>query len=366
MRAYNAFLGLVLVGGLCLASCWSPPFDLDISESARFTGKLDEVGSFLAEGINSGEVEGGYFLPHRILEPEDGFWVCARDSELRLRFVDFSSGSAKLYQSSSYANVLGKAALASSLSAASIASLSPTVGRGVLMASSSGSDGVKAVGVDDWRLLSSYSALGVSGPASPLILGAHRSPYDETRDRLALLYRDSSTGSLWGGAVLIDNATDIGSPSVALVMPAAYADLAIAQGSFFACSPAGYYYLSGRLETDGSLRTLRWDSVSGLADPVPLTLPGVGRRLTAILADGRLLARDEDTTLVYDAAGQELFEIPTGFLRFVHEVYDSGSGTWYSYFTRSFFIAEGDDESWGDLRVDLYRCRSDKLSSLAD
>lgn len=346
-----------------LFSCWTPIFDSDISISARLEKKLEKVESFEPVSTSEWDYESGYFIPHKSLTPYDGYWINAYDSALYVRYIQATADNTIVYQSqwAGY-NALGEAASISSLSEASSLGISTTMGRGLLLAISSESDGVHARGLDSSYALSIMASATLSGASYPRMVGASRSPLNETQDALAVAHYSEEYARLYFGYAIIDNSSAFAAPTIALSEPDVDSDLDFASGAFFGYSCLGYYYVSGTLE-GGGLRTERWN---GLADAAPVVLSGVGRQITDILSDGRLVARGGSSTIVYDASGNELFAIPTGAMRFAHEVYDSAASTWYSYFSRSVLAKTTNDHDGGKLAIDVFRTRTSELKSLAD
>ena len=203
---------------------------------------------------------------------------------------------------------------------------------------------------------------GMAPVTLPRIVGAYASPTGPTTLELAALQYSTQDLELWGGTRTIDGLASF-APSTANISqtkPNVYYGLDLKPGAFFAWNTSDYF-LSGRLNSDDSLVTIRWNA--GLSDGSPTLLSGVDRQLTDILYDDRLLARGELTTIVYSSGGARLFEIPTGSLRFVHELYDTATTAWYCYFSRSTYIYGKDDS--GQLYVEVFRIPSSSLSDLA-
>jgi hypothetical protein len=340
-------------------SCWTPSFDPAISVSAGLERKLEPVMTFEPVEMGEWEYRDGYFIPHRALVPTDGYWVKASDDGLNIRYAASLSGKTALYpmQSIGY-NTLGTAASVSALTQDSALGLS-ALGRGLLLAFSAYGEGVQARGLDASYGFSLSANATVSGAANPRMVGAYRSPLDAATDALAILHYDTTDGKLWGGYASIDNAGAFSAPSIALSNPSEYGTMDLLSGAFFGFGTSGYY-LSGRLASDGKLLTIRWSTDLGGTATI---LSGVDRQLTDLLYDGRLLARGGLTTIVYDADGTELFEIPTGDMRFIHEIYD---GTiWYSYFTRSVLIRLSGSYDGGKLAIEVFRIPTSALETLA-
>jgi len=358
-------LALATLASMTLLSCWTPVFDPAISASARLEKKLEKVVSFRPTWMDEDSFDDGYFLPHRALAPTDGYWVKANTDGLGVRYVYKAvSGDTILCQSQGgIYNALGAAASVSALTDASAAGVSPAMGRGLLLAISADASGVRAQGLDASYGLSVSSTATVSGATNPRMVGASRAPLNATQDVLTISHYSTQDFQVFFGFATIDNAAAFASPTINVGKPNVDPDLNIRSGAFVAYNAAGYYYLSGRLSSNGSLRTERW---LGLTDSSPTVLSGVDRQLTDLLSDGRLLARGELSTIAYDADGKELFEIPTGSLRFVHEVYDSAAGVWYSYFSRSALARTTDNSEGGDLMIDVFRIPTSNLKSLAN
>jgi len=337
-------LALATLASMTLLSCWTPVFDPAISASARLEKKLEKVVSFRPTWMDEDSFDDGYFLPHRALAPTDGYWVKANTDGLGVRYVYKAvSGDTILCQSQGgIYNALGAAASVSALTDAS---------------------GVRAQGLDASYGLSVSSTATVSGATNPRMVGASRAPLNATQDVLTISHYSTQDFQVFFGFATIDNAAAFASPTINVGKPNVDPDLNIRSGAFVAYNAAGYYYLSGRLSSNGSLRTERW---LGLTDSSPTVLSGVDRQLTDLLSNGRLLARGELSTIAYDADGKELFEIPTGSLRFVHEVYDSAAGVWYSYFSRSALARTTDNSEGGDLMIDVFRIPTSNLKSLAN
>ena len=351
-------LAIALAASAALASCWVPVYDPAASLAMRLERKLEKVTELGPFPMNEWEARKGYFLPHRTLAPVDGFWIARPEERIRVRYL--AEGLTYWGSWESGYNALGGGFSAVALTDAAASGLSTSVfKRGLGLVYETG--GYTGIYLDATNNFIPDPGILVGG-INPRIVGAYASPSGPNTLELAALQYSTQDHELWGGATTIA-ASSAFAPSTANISqakPNVYYGLDLKPGAFFAWNTSDYF-LSGRLNSDDSLVTIRWNA--GLSDSSPTLLSGVDRQLTDILYDDRLLARGELTTIVYSNGGTRLFEIPTGSLRFVHELYDMATTTWYCYFSRSTYVYGKDDS--GQLYVEVFRIPSASLSDLA-
>jgi hypothetical protein len=369
MKVHGAALwkafSLVAALGLSPFSCYLPVYDPATSLSAGFERKLEKVNRIGPAKVSDSDAYEGYFVPHRTAVPSDGYWIMSRPSYFRARYL-YSTANGAILSSQAYSNgstILGARALVAALTDAEASS---SAGGGIFVAmDSQGGMGMArlqftSIGGISSAAWSSNTACFSSG-GSLIGAGCYQDVSNDYYSFLFSGYDASSNYRLGEYYALKPQGSPLGSDMVTPALITYYSGPKLQPGAFFATEDGSSYYLSGKSAADGSVYTARYSSL-GIA---PTLLSGVTRQLSALLSNGNLLARDDLTTILYDAGGSKIATLRTGSLRFVHEYYDMAGSTWYSYFTRPV----GDRSSSGsdlELYVDVYRVPTAGLASLAD
>jgi hypothetical protein len=359
-------LSLVAALGLSALSCYLPVYDPATSLSAAFERRLEKVSRIGPAKVSDSDAYEGYFVPHRVAVPTDGYWIQSLPGYFRARYLYSTANGAKfsasLYRTGS--TTLGSGAVAAALQEGQAGA--SAINRGLFVAtdgnSTSGITAMFFASEGATYLSQNASAALYQSPSYSTLIGAGHTVDSSSTDHFSFLFSgyNSSSYELRGDSVSLAATTAFSSfaPNLALLD---YSGPTLQPGAFFATENGSSYYLYGTSAADGSVYTALY---SALGSP-PAVLSGVTKQLSALLSNGDLLARDDLTTILYDAGGAKLATLRTGSLRFVHEYYDMSDLTWYSYFTRP--VSDRRD-SGGDLElyVDVYRFPTASLASLAD
>jgi hypothetical protein len=361
---------------LALASCWTPPFDESLSISEMTARKLEQVaviGPVEFSGLMTGK---SYFVPAYEALPQDGFWVREEgDSRLVIRYVATVSGKCIVGPGRScepnYWKGLNAVRAMSQTSALSI--LSPGLGKAVHVWGTGpvgigSSQAMLGIGVEvdySFQAIATATTSGFSLDMIPIGGSAHESISPG-------LWQDLLVSGYSGGTYVLavnnpvpqPHGTAYGNPMIYRNV-LNYAGPELQPGTFFLEytdeEAKTYDLVVGKPKGGGALVALRWDASarSGAPTRVPLN-----RRITDVLHDNTLVARGATETEFFDVGGKPLYSLPTGALRFIHELYDGT--TWYSYFTRTVVMGGSGDDSKGDIRFDVFRCPTADLAGLAD
>lgn len=366
---------IACLGFLALQSCYRPHFDSVLLASARFEQGLAKVARLGPVSASREMYEGGWFVPDRTDNPSFGWWAKAANNNVQLTYMDNSS----LRISEGFWGMPMKddsfilpltAITASPISGASPPRGYLFVGGCAPAAAPTPYWGTAAVGLDASLTGSVHQNPSfVSVPTVDYIfLGGSIGPYMSAvpaRDglNLAFAWDDGSTFHLALGHSIIQNdiALPVYSLSTNTLMPINYPGPALEEGAFFAYyGDTARFYLSGYSKVDGSPFTCYFPN---LFDPA-VVLPGVDSKITALLSDGRLLARKGGVTKLYSAAGVLEASLNTGNMRYCYEIYSGGS--YYSVFSRTYMIQDGNDYSRAKLYAEVFRVPTADLASLGN
>ena len=353
-------LAIALAASAALASCWVPVYDPAVSLSSKLEKKLEPVLRIgpVTEYFEEREEAELRFIPFREASPRGGFAFVLYPDFIEMKAY-FGSGSQPLRSfswRSSFINELGLRAgtwaqdqvagfpdrfdclVISNSSVSGFSDYGPTI---LQYDTLTGSIGLYAI--DD---------VGTNSSTRKLIAtGRSRRASDLATDDVGYFQYDDAAMEYQGGAFEILNGLGHNAAGSETVNTGGQV---IVRGTFVSKSLFGYY-LSG-YGPNGKAITLRWSSGFSAA---PTVLP-TDQAIDELLSDGKLLARENLVTYVYDSNGYPLFTIPTGILRFVHEVNDGG--IWYSYFSRGTRLSTKDG---AEYYFDVFRYPTAQLSDLA-
>jgi hypothetical protein len=349
----RAMAGTTVALFLCalLASCYRPIFDEQISAGALFYKHLGSPFRTIGPIGMYSDIVNGEFIPERNIDPYNGFWLQFGSSSVQVNFIKYSGGS---YMLSTAA--LGAPAKGGSLSFADSAYF--TTNQNIILGTGSGTATTTmslytftAGSPDSFSLTGNYAPAGVQ---SVLGLGATQVA-GSSSDTIAFIYRNTSlqlmaanyTSSSAAPTIDINAPLDAGTASVATVGRA-----------FIGVDGAGnalYYYGGGNT-------VLRWTWTGSGASGTPTTIT-VQDPLVAVLSDGTLVCQGKDYLDAYRPDGSEIFSTPAGSVRFVHEVYYSG--TCYCIFAQN-LMAPKDQSGNIKVYIELWRMPTSSFAALGN
>lgn len=360
---------LACLGFLALTACYRPHYDPLLSASARFEEGLTKVARLGPFQSDRDSIEGGWFIPDRTATPTSGWWARYSSSNLNLTYISGTS----ILGSRSYWNMgMGEDSFILPLTASAASGLSTAIPpKGYLFLGdcdlSAPYYGFEAAGMDATHTsMTTLAPTSVTAPgAGYSFVGASLGSYFlPTSDcaTLAFAWEDGALYHFASWHTVIPNDVALGSYSfVAASEFTVYQGPRLREGAFVAHdSLSGRYYLSGYSQVDGSLYSCYWQDVA----MAPTALAGIDTKLTALLSDGRLLARDGGVTKLYSAEGALEATLTSGSLRFCYEIFLAGA--YHSVFTRTFMIQDGSDYSQVQAYVEAFRVPTADLASLGD
>jgi hypothetical protein len=361
---------------LALASCWAPPFDESLSISEMTARKLEQVAVIGPVEFSGFRADKSYFVPAYEALPQDGYWVCEEgDLRIVIRYVVTIAGKCLVGPGRScepnYWKGLNAVRAMSSASASSI--LSPGLGKAVHVWGTgpvgvSSSEAMLGIGVEvdySFQAVANATTSGFSMDMIPIGGSAHESISPG-------LWQDLLLSGYEAGAYVLAVSNPVPQPhGMAYGSPIIYRNILnysgpeLQPGAFFLEytdeEPRTYDLVVGKPKGGGALIALRWESLNRSGEPTRVPLKS---RITDVLHDDTLVARGETETEFFDVDGDRLYSLPTGALRFMHELYDGT--TWYSYFTRTVRLGGSGDDSKGNVRFEVYRCPTADLADIAD
>lgn len=361
---------------LALASCWTPPFDESLSISEMTARKLEQVASIGPVEFSGFRIDKSYFVPSYEALPLDGYWVSEEgDFRLVIRYVATVSGKCLIGPARSCEPNYWKGlnAVRAMTKASAVSILSPGLGKaihvwGTGLVGIGSSDAMQGIGVEvdySFQAKESASTSGFSMDMIPIGGSAHESISPGLWQDLLL------SGYSSGAYVLAVNNPVPQLHEMAYGSPVIYRNELnypgpeLQPGAFFLEytdeSANTYDLVVGTPKDGGAVVAFRWDI---MYRGTPPTRVPIDRRITDVLHDDTLVARGETETDFFDVGGERLYSLPTGALRFMHELYDGT--TWYSYFTRTVFLGGSRDDSKGNVRFDVYRCPTAELADIAE
>jgi len=341
-----------LLAAVLLASCWRPIFDEQVSSGALF---YDKIGSpFRTIGpvsVNSDMIDGA-FLPERILDPYNGFWVRKESSSVTVNFIKYSGGSYALSTAATSMPANG-GSLGFAGSAYFATNQTIILGTGDGTATTTMSLYTFTAGSpDSLSLTGNYAPAGVQ---SVLGLGATQVAGSPS-DTIAFIYRNTSSQLMAANYTSSSAVPAIGSNAP---LDAGTASVDAVGRAFIGVDGAGsalYYYGGGNT-------VLRWTWTTGVgASGTPATI-AVQDPLVAVLSDGTLVCQGKDYLDAYRPDGSEIFSTPAGSVRFVQEV--DYSGVEYCIFAQSLF-APKDNSGDTSVYIELWRRPTGSFSSLGN
>jgi hypothetical protein len=360
-----------------LASCWTPPFDPDLSVSELTAGKMERVASIGPVDYAGLRFLSCYFTPAYEERPTEGYWACLESGDrLEVRYVGSASGALSVGPSLvSQPNHWGGLNAAPAMPSSSASSLSPSLlkayhvlGGGSVGLSSS--EAMLGVGLNADLSPNRSSSAAVSGLSSEMtpIGGSARNLAAGGLSRQLLMsgYSGGVYALYLSDPALQPYAGAYAAPSI-VGESLYYPGPPLAEGSFcldYSDALSNPYHLVvGAPTAGGGVLGFRWAATSAgrasAPDPVHFD-----RRITDALHDDTLVARGTRVTAFFDVAGNPLFSLPTGALRYIHEYFDGTE--WYSYFTRVVVRPSDRDDSKGTVRFDIYRYPTAGLAGLAE
>lgn len=359
---------LACLGLLALPSCYRPHYDPALDASARFEHGLEKTARLGPFQINSHDDRAWWFIPDRRDTPGSGWLANYQSSNFALTYLDNSGfGAINGY----WGMAMGEDSFVlpmTDIEASGLSTATPPTGY-LFMGDCEvpGSYlGTNAVGMDaTYTGMASQDPTLVSAPnASYGFVGGSLAPYMvPTSDclTLALAWDDGGSLHLAAGHGVIANNAALGAYSVATTEFTVYPGPKLREGAFMAYhGGSGRYYLSAYAEADGSLYTCYWPNTFA----APILLPSIDTKISALLSDGRLLARNGSITKLYSGNGELEANLYTGSLRFCYEIYSGG--IYYSVFSRTFMIQDGNDYSRAKLYAEAFRVPTADLASLGD
>jgi hypothetical protein len=372
-RASFAICALALAA---LASCWMPPFDPALSVSELTARKMERVASIGPIEYSGLRFLSCYFAPAYEERPTEGYWACLESGErLEVRYVGNASGKLALGPSYySQPNHWGDLNAVQAMSSSSASVLSGTLMK-AFHVWGGGSVGIGTSGAMLGIGLNADLSLNESAPATASGLSYDMTPIGGSARNLASgdLSRELLMSGYGAGVYVLALSDPLpqpqgGSYAVPGIVKKGlnYAGPPLADGSFcldYSDALADTYHLVvGEPVEGGGVLGLRWAATS-LGRAAAPDYVAFDSRITDALHDDTLVARGMTETRYFDVAGKELFSVPTGALRYVHEYYDGTA--WYSYFTRVVVRRSERDDSKGSVRFDVYRYPTADLEELA-
>lgn len=353
-RARRASLLVFAAAAACsLVSCWVPVYDPALSASARFEKKLELVSRIGPSELFDDESEVvRYFVPRRVATPAEGYLVSEGMGYIRLAYIGRTAEGnfAQLAQWGNSTEIPGW-----SLVFARPVPTGLPEDRTVIVLAGRGTS-------NTWQL--SYAAGSIASSTA-----ASWTPADTGQTLVGVGQAAHASGAsaaylhTWTSPPLKSNMqvydTSTGSTSPTGTNTNLYAGPNLHGPGFYSLSYNNNFHFFSARDAEGRVRAYRWTQPPSAALPVELS--GVDRMLTGLLSDDTLVAQGSISSTFYDSSGNTRFELPTGALRFIHEVQDGG--IWYSYFSRTMVIArrDGPDELW----IDIFRYPTAKLPDLA-
>ncbi|AEJ19154.1 hypothetical protein [Gracilinema caldarium] len=314
---------------ILLTSCWHPPFDPDVSASVLSARKLgDPVLEFKVSLPY--EARYGYFIPCKSSYTQGG-WITKEAYSLRISYVTFDP----IFKTGV---ILNK----EQLNGFSFAGLQVFPHPNDLQALYISHPDIKGWVRIDSTGFESYQT------TDDLFLGAGATLTWSGTEEVGILYI-ASYGD--GEQITLTRHDMTSSNEVYYPLPPQ-----LPAAPIFAAKNDYGAYLSGTL-TDGTPVTYYWFEEEG-----PVQLP-LGRAMTGLLSDGRLLADTGDRLYIYDKDGNECFAIATGSLKFSFERYDAVNSRWVSVFTRTLQIAASNNDEW-DYLISIYEIPTADLEKL--
>jgi len=344
---------------LLLSSCWRPIFDERISSGAFF---YDRIGSpFRTIGPVSmyNDMTGGEFLPERIYDPYNGFWVIRNNGSIGVNYIKYTAGSGYSLvtvngAATSVATSGGDLAFARS---AYYNSSNPE-----LLFGQSGSVSTAALYLLTYDTTTdsffSPTTTNFSPTASGIIaMGATQAPGSGT-DNVAVFYTGAS--QLYA-AVATATTTGLTTPSAGAQVPLGPYTLA-SYGRVFpelsGTTVVGLYYSAG----GGQVLHWDWDSGSATITSSAPSVLRVDEPLVAVLSDGTLVCQGQDYLSAYKPDGTRIFSVLAGSVRFVHEVDNSGID--YCIFAQVLVAPSSGHGGDNDVYVELWRIPTSSFASL--
>jgi hypothetical protein len=343
-----------------LLSCWAPIYDPEVSGSVDMADKLGDpilsIGPISGEGRFDSR-EGLEFLPARPMgrawAPTDGFLVYKGEDDIKIAFVESEGGGYRFAPASQgRANYLGSDAILRSEAAS--ASDYPQM---IAMA-----DHATAQQYRFDRSTRSFSQQDtpISGGSGVVVYGPGASLSSPSSDT------DTYTALFASGAGLFVSSSAIGNSLTNFAnlttLPLSTGGMSLrVGGSAFIDPVEGRFYYS---EPGGP--TFMWNTATWTASP-PLKLP-IPKRVTALLADGTLIAQDDLHLSAYTAGGEEIFTTMAGSIRLEHEVYCPGPAPaegFYLIFSQV-LVAKGSGSSGFEYRIKVWRYPQAALAKLGD
>lgn len=359
-----------------LASCWMPPFDPALSVSELTARKMERVASIGPVDYSGLRFLSSYFAPSYEERPTEGYWACVgSEGRLEARYVGSASGSLSLGPGySGQRNHWGDLNAVQAMSTASASALSASLMRAfhVLGGGSVGigpSEAMIGIGMNADFTLNKSSPAAVSGFVYDL------TPIGGSARNLASggLSRELLMSGYAAGAYILSLSDPVlqphgGSYAVPTIVNKGlnYPGPPLAEGAFCLdyidelSDP--YHLVVGAPQGGGGAIGFRWAATS-VGRAAPPDLVAFEDRITDALHDDTLVARGTTMTGYFDVAGNHLFSVPTGSLRYVYEYYDGTA--WYSYFSRVVVRRNERDDFKGTVSFDVYRFPTADLAELA-
>lgn len=340
---------------LLVVSCWQPGYDPDLIESERFADRLgtpEDSFTLTIEGDSSGN---GYYLPPR--DPYKyrlGFGIERREGTVGIVAVTTSPDGRPYAPSWGYGayDRFGPSAY-----------FVPTaMDPFSLVVWVNPREQVLRLTKLEFGGLSPSGSFPGGGAVPRAYVAGGTAVVSESLDRFHLAY-------VAGGTLNVDCFALAGAePSFAALtyaaaLPADALVFSEEAPAFVALSADGSdLYLSGTRE-DGTAATYVWRDYA-LAAP-PVRLDGIDRKITGMLADGRLYAADEDGMRVYGPDGTGHFDLSYKKILYAGERWDAAGGRWISRFTRA-TTASADSGDGMEYRIEIWEHPTETLSRLAD
>lgn len=348
-----AALAAAFSAAIFSVSCWVPSYDPAISLSAKFEKKLERV-SRIGPVPASGEYQiEGRFVARLVPVPMEGYWVRESFDSISARYVQ-RQPDGRFMVMATWGQGREKG-IPSLVFARPVPSTLPE-DRSLVVMVSRGSSGVQLLSYTAGMIASTPAAGWTMPDPAERLIAAGSASYVGGAVSGAYLHTWTAVPPMRSNIQVYDLANGTTSPTG--TNNNTYTGPTLYGPGFYAFNSTNSYHYLSAYDGTGAIRAFRWNQPPSAAGPIALT--GVDRMLTALLHDDRLIAQDQITSQVYDPLGTPLFLLPTGALKFSHELLVGG--TWYCYFTRSVAIRRDD---FTEFFADIFRFPTARLAELA-
>ncbi|MDA8424513.1 MAG: hypothetical protein M0Z80_00110 [Treponema sp.] len=347
--------GLAGIATALLASCWRPIFDEQVSSGALFYDKLGSPFRTIGPVSMYSQMTDGIFLPERIIDAYNGFWVQKESGYVNLSFIKYSGGSYTLSSATT-----GGSAAGGSLAFADSAYFTTANGQIILGTGSGSATTNLAIYTFTSGSPDTFSYINPSLPADGVTkilgLGATQTA-GNSAETLAVIYLNTASALEATNYSYTSNGTALTWSSTTYVLQAGAAGLSSFGRAFIGADGTG----SALYYSDGGTSVLKWAWTAGL-NSAPATI-SMRDPLVAVLSNGILVCQGKDYLDAYRPDGSEIFSRPAGSVRFVQEV--DSSGTDYCIFAQT-LLAPQDNNGNNQVYIELWRIPTGSFSSLGN